>query len=366
MEYVICMNGISSIMDKRIYVSGTNSVDISKISEDGDEILDLLFSAGYEICSNPESKFMINFNHNSQTYREFRKSGGISTNAILIRLEPTAVHPIQYKKSVLQNYGLVISPGYSVDDGFNEVRIKFPYRYHKNPATPTKENRLLAEVIREEFRMADFEEWQSRRYSATLIAANKVSATGNNYYGVRRDLAFKTSETGMSVFGPLWDSNLTSRIKHRLAVALYSLKNGIFPNLFSIYGDLHRSYKMVFGPVEDKHAILKQSKFNLVIENAPETISEKLFDALLAGTVPIYLGPKLSDFNLPDGLAIEYDGTLSRFKKVMAEISEQEVIKILNAGSAFIQSDEFVNDWSAGNVNKEITKIIENYLEEQI
>jgi hypothetical protein len=261
---------------------------------------------------------------------------------------------------------MVVSPGYSVDDGFNDVRVNFPYRYHKNPAVPVKENRLLVDVVREELKVVDFEEWQGRKYLATLIAANKVSATGNNNYGVRRDLAFKTSETGVSVFGPLWDSNLTSKIRHRLAVALYSLKNGIFPNLVSIYGHLHRNYKMVFGPVEDKHAILKQSKFNLVIENAPETVSEKLFDALIAGTVPIYLGPKLSNFKLPNGLVIEYDGTKNKIKKVLADISEQEVIKILSSGSAFIQSEEFVNDWSAGNVNRQIAKIIVNHVEAQL
>lgn len=353
-------------MDKRIFVSGTNAIDISKINVDGDEILDLLSCAGYEICSSPESKFMINFNHNSTSYKEFRKNGGISTNAILIRLEPTAVHPIQYKKSVLQGYGMVISPGYGLDDGFNDVRVNFPYRYHKNPAVPVKENRLLVDVVREESKIVDFEEWQGRKYLATLIAANKVSATGNNYYGVRRDLASKTSETGVSVFGPLWDSNLTSKIRHRLAVALYSLKSGFFPNVISIYGHLHRKYKMVFGPVEDKHAILKQSKFNLVIENAPETVSEKLFDALLAGTVPIYLGPKLSDYKLPNGLVIEYDGNVHKIAQILAEISEQEVLKLLTSGSVFIKSKEFVNDWSAENVNKEIVKIIENYVKDQL
>jgi hypothetical protein len=123
---------------------------------------------------------------------------------------------------------------------------------------------------------------------------------------------------------------------------------------------------MVLGPVEDKHAILKQSKFNLVIENAPETISEKLFDALIAGTVPIYLGPKLSDFKLPNGLAIEYDGNVHKINKFLAEISEQEVMKMLKAGSVFIKSEEFVNDWYAGNVNREIAKIIENYVEVQL
>jgi hypothetical protein len=353
-------------MDKRIYVSGTHDLDLSKIFIEGDEILDLLFSSGYEVSSNPGSKFMINFNHNAQSYKEFKRNGGISSNAILIRLEPTAVHPIQYKKSVLQKYGLVISPGYSVEDGFSDKRVNFPYRYHKNPAIPAKKNRLLADVIREESKIVDLEEWQSRKYLATLIAANKVSATGNNHYGVRRDLAYKSNEIGVSVFGPLWDSNLSSKIRHRIAVAFYSLKSGVLPNIFSIYGHLHRRYKMVFGPVEDKHAILKQSRFNLVIENAPETVSEKLFDALLAGTVPVYLGPKLSDFRLPNGLVVEYDGNVSKIKKLLTEISEQEVLKLLEVGSAFIQSEEFINDWSAENVNKEIVKIIENYVRDQL
>jgi hypothetical protein len=41
-------------------------------------------------------------------------------------------------------------------------------------------------------------------------------------------------------------------------------------------------------------------------------------------------------------------------------------MKMLKAGSVFIKSEEFVNDWYAGNVNREIVKIIENYVEVQL
>ena len=353
-------------MSKRIYVSGTNKIEISGLSKSGDEILDVLLSLGYELRDNPKSDFLINFNHNSASYKAFLKNGGARNRAILIRLEPTAVHPIQYKKSILVNYGLVLSPGYVIVDEFNAERINFPYRYHKNPAVPVAGNRSLKSVMNEEYRKDTYEDWQNRNLAATLIAANKVSASSDNYYGIRRNLANKMSELELSLFGPLWRANLFTKIRHRLAVAYFSLKSGVIPNLKSVYGHLHRRYVNARGTVADKHEILKQSKFNLVIENAPETVSEKLFDALIAGAIPIYMGPNLERFNLPESLVIETDGSIEHVRKIINNYEEGKIKEILKSGSDFITSDQFMNEWAADKVNSKIARVIDKYIEDQI
>lgn len=61
------------------------------------------------------------------------------------------------------------------------------------------------------------------------------------------------------------------------------------------------------GTVPTKHAVLKQYKFALCYENAvfPGYITEKIFDALFAGCIPIYLGaPDVTD-SLPPEIFID-------------------------------------------------------------
>ena len=53
------------------------------------------------------------------------------------------------------------------------------------------------------------------------------------------------------------------------------------------------------GEFDDKSKILSSFRFTLVIENCifPGYVTEKIFDAMLAGTVPIYIGaPDIEDF----------------------------------------------------------------------
>jgi hypothetical protein len=53
------------------------------------------------------------------------------------------------------------------------------------------------------------------------------------------------------------------------------------------------------GPVDDKLATLKQYRFTFTMENtsAPGYVTEKIFDAIFAGSIPLYLGaPDITDY----------------------------------------------------------------------
>jgi hypothetical protein len=67
---------------------------------------------------------------------------------------------------------------------------------------------------------------------------------------------------------------------------------------------------------------MSKYKFALVIENDRSFISEKLFDALFAGCVPIYVGPSLNSLSLPPDLVIEaephLESVLEAFKEAQA------------------------------------------------
>ncbi len=62
------------------------------------------------------------------------------------------------------------------------------------------------------------------------------------------------------------------------------------------------------GEIDDKQAFLKSAKFTLVFENArgQDYVTEKIFDAMMAGTVPVYLGaPNITDF-VPQNCFIDF------------------------------------------------------------
>jgi hypothetical protein len=42
-----------------------------------------------------------------------------------------------------------------------------------------------------------------------------------------------------------------------------------------------------------------------VIENSPDYVSEKLFDVLVHGVVPLYVGPPLEEFGIPSSLVVQ-------------------------------------------------------------
>lgn len=101
-----------------------------------------------------------------------------------------------------------------------------------------------------------------------------------------------------------------------------------------------RQYK---GYTPDKLAVLNKARFTLTYENMqhPDYVSEKIYDVLLAGSVPIYLGAQNIDRYVPKDCFIdkrdfpEY-ATLYTFLKNMPEAEYQ---KYLDCAGRFLSSD---------------------------
>ena len=72
----------------------------------------------------------------------------------------------------------------------------------------------------------------------------------------------------------------------------------------SFWEKVTKSYR---GEVADKRDTLRRFRFALCIENTvfPGYISEKIFDAMLARTIPLYLGAPDIDHYIPEGVYID-------------------------------------------------------------
>ena len=97
---------------------------------------------------------------------------------------------------------------------------------------------------------------------------------------------------------------------------------------------------------ESKYEVLSRYRFSLCFENMTMKgyVTEKLFDCLYAGAIPLYLGAKNIDSLIPREVYVDchqFESWEEMSNKVLA-MSEHEVGAIREAGRTFIQSRSYM------------------------
>jgi hypothetical protein len=97
------------------------------------------------------------------------------------------------------------------------------------------------------------------------------------------------------------------------------------------------------GRVESKVNALRKHRFALIVENSKDYISEKLIDAIICGSVPIYVGPDLREFGYPKDICVkcnaDVDSVVDCVKRIQEDYDEQE--RILQKGREFLKSNSY-------------------------
>lgn len=129
---------------------------------------------------------------------------------------------------------------------------------------------------------------ETRKFCVT-IASQKYSGHPDELYTerVRAIRWFEQNHPAeFDLYGTLWDRWYFQGRLARLNLGLQKLYAG---PLRSWHTRRFPSWK---GPVTSKHAMLRQYRFAICYENAvfPGYITEKIFDCLFAGCVPVYRG----------------------------------------------------------------------------
>jgi len=167
-------------------------------------------------------------------------------------------------------------------------------------------------------------------YQAVMVASFKVGCSRNCQYALRRQVVEVSRERGLAlaVAGPGWDSGIQWRVR-KSAVSLarqayVEMRSASLAELTS--GIMVRPASYV-GVVPEQDEAYSLAPVAVVIENSLDYISEKLFDAWTAGSVPVYVGPSLAKFGIPESLAIHVgpnaDDIVDAVLSVGAERAEQ-------------------------------------------
>jgi hypothetical protein len=331
-------------------------------------ISNFLQNLGMIETSIEECEGLIFLNYNHKSYRQYKKLGKDLNNLVLIRLEPIAVYPRQYQHTIKNKFRLVIDPGREMDkDKKPSTFIGWPYQYNLNPTTPVRNGSSLKSVINQSIKDNNFEidVWNKKHNKIVLIAANKVSPTSHSNYRLRRQIVKLMNSNEIDVYGELWKSSFKKKLLHRLAVGFYSLKSGYVPNICELYGGIFRKYKSTQGVVQNKHLTIQKYKYSLVIENSSDYCSEKLFDALINGSIPIYIGPNNQRILLPDNLYFSSSGSIVEIRKLIESINSEQVNDMLKFMKVYIQSEAFNQTWGFENVYLKISNAIYRFWSSQ-
>jgi hypothetical protein len=100
------------------------------------------------------------------------------------------------------------------------------------------------------------------------------------------------------------------------------------------------------GPIATKHEVLSRSRFCICYENAkdiPGYLTEKIFDCLFAGCIPIYFGDPNIEHWVPRDCFIDFRrfSSYESLYEFLTKMPDRVFIDMQNAGRNFILSNAF-------------------------
>lgn len=316
------------------------------------EFSSILEDYGFKVVDSGDVDILVNINHNWRSLAEHSEPKKMK---VLIRLEPVAVYPSQYSDVIESKYDLIFTPGMPIKEDF----IPWPYQYQENPLRPKPHSTNISDVLhtQSDNETSSYASWLHRKIFCSMIAANKVSPIGTGNYSLRREFARIIHDERLQIYGELWKASFWKKFRYRLAVLKFAVASSSNFSITHIFSDVFRTYPRAKGEVLNKHEVVKESKFSLVIENSDTYVSEKLLDALVSGSLPVYFGPDLTATSLSEDLVIRYVGPISEFMYFLDELSPDFLRAKLKNIEAYLLGRELLN-WDSSQVFRQIARKI--------
>lgn len=322
-----------------IFIGGINALT-PEGSGSTQNFVNRLIAHGFDITLNPDSaKYFVCVDHSPYDLHRARKVGISKERSVLIRNEPTVVSPGNRDSVVEKEYSLIIDMGR-------------PRSISKNTMPWPQQWPLAASAL------FDGDQRQNR---IVLINANKISFLPGELYSLRRAALLKFDS--IDLFGQGWNMSLSEKVKHYLSNLWIALKSSQRPRL-SGGKYFFRKINNWKGAPLDKREVGKLYKYALVIENSKEFITEKLFDALFSGCMPIYVGPNLEEFNIPNNLYVKADANLNSISQQIMSLHKIDYNNWRKECTNWISRQDVTSTWKSENVNKLIFNQIKQFVQE--
>lgn len=254
------------------------------------------------------------------------------THRVLVLREGRVVRPDQYHKIVLKRYGAI----YSCSD-ISVPGVRFiPYTDGFLPRR--------GKISRKQ---------SNESHSLCIVNTNKFSLHPLSNYSFRQKAIAAAAAAGfaVSVAGAGWSLKFRGYFLQQVKSALDSMIRfgPIDIRQFRKPMSRHITTKIsIHGFVDDHMSFMKDHDFALVIENDLSRVTEKIFDAIHAGCIPIYLGPDMTDAELPTNLYVRIDPNTDLVKQFMSflKLSREQCEDFRQQGQMWLTNGSTFQRWS--------------------
>ena len=214
---------------------------------------------------------------------------------VAVLLEPPVVLPTNSSPDNFKDFDLVFELGRLPDDvPEGHIALPWPQEIEISP---------------------DFHN-TNRKKEIAMVCGNKFSFVPGELYSLRRKL-IKGLDKKIDLYGTGWREKRIATLIKVAKSAVFALINGRFsPTAASTL--MLATPKNFIGQPKEKLLKIQDYQSSLVIENWESYFTEKLFDALKAGCLPIYVGPPLEKIGIPEGFAIQAPSNYSELADLIS------------------------------------------------
>jgi hypothetical protein len=187
-----------------------------------------------------------------------------------------------------------------------------------------------------------------------------LSFVRGELYSLRREIASKFQED-VDLYGFDWNKSMPSNLKTVLGELALTLKARKIPRLSGLKG-FGYNFSNYCGASQEKLTPYSKNKFAIVIENSLELRTEKLYDSVEAGAIPLYVGPKVPE-DIPENLFIHCEPNVDSIRRGMDSVKMIDIETWLSNRKAWMATSNyldnsktryfrFLDNLFLGNINK--------------
>lgn len=188
-----------------------------------------------------------------------------------------------------------------------------------------------------------------RKNRFVQVSSNKSSVIAGELYSVRREVLMAAAKTGLPLdqFGRGWDGKWSTFAKGLMVSGAKGLR---WRQPLSVRGATCRVVT-THPDVRDKRGLMASYRLALVIENSSDVATEKLIEALLAGCLPIYVGPQIPESLVPSDFYIACQADSGA---IVSQMENLLVTKRTQSERLFEWLNLSTNPWRVENVWEQI------------
>jgi len=284
---------------------------------------------------NSDCDFFVCVDYDANDIGLSRRLGFEKSNSLFIRNEPIIVRPENHKKKILKDFKIVFDMGRIPT--LNSNVEYYPQFWPNKNGLESTHSRITNKIV--------------------LINGNKMSLISGELYSLRRKCIQEFEE--IDLYGEGWGIDFGTKIRHALSHYKIAVINRHYPKLSGLRFWFKNPPNWL-GKTQSKLEVLMKYRASLVIENSTEMITEKLFDSLFAGSIPIYVGPELSNFDIPKEIYIQVKPNIISISEGILKSQQINYDEWRSQTKSWLDSAETHDHWEASNVFKRISTVIKS------